>query len=407
MEKEQDEILLNIMYSGDYLDCDNIGHEVINLFQADNNKYYIYILPYGTMAKKHTDIKTVLLVRRHNSKKLEILAKAIGLTKVETIPHTKKEQNKQDNKKQLDYIENNKITYGGIKLDKIFENNTGNGNFITFEADKIIRVSKPIYIMPEDKDNKQASDENCIHLKGIENFAKQSQKMYVSISAHEKAYNQLNEIINTEGNWQNPVARVSEQQMQLSERGFIDIIRKNYDELVYSNLLKYIFESSSDGFKEFAKQILKIEDWGEEYTVAREENHIDLLIKDREHTVIIENKIKSGINGICDKQEQEKKISQLSKYWEAHPNGNNLYGFVFLPNYNHIDLGYFKYGDKYKTILYSVLYRFFEEHKKIYENVRYFDEFLYALKKHTTPIDNSYEEEMFEKFANRLKCLKL
>ena len=406
MTNNKDEILLNIMYSGDYLACDNIGHEVINMFQADNDKYYIYILPYGTMARKHTDIKTVLLVRRHNSKKLEILAKAV----VKTIPHTKKKQNQQDNKEQLDYINNNKITYGGVKLDKIFENNTGNGNFITFEADKIIRVSKPIYIMPADKAdkaNKQTSDENSIHhLDGIEHFAKQSQKMYISSSTHEEAYNQLNEIINAKDNWQEPVTRVSTQQTQSRERCFIDIIKKNYDELVYSNLLQYIFESSSDGFKEFAKQILKIEDWNMKYTVAREENHIDLLIKDGMHTVIIENKIKSGINGICDKQGQKEKVSQLNRYWEAHPNEKNLYGFVFLPDYNHIDLKCFKYGDKYKKILYSDLYHFFEEHKKIYKNVKYFDEFLYALKRHTATIDNSYEEEMFEKFANKLKCLQ-
>lgn len=45
--KEEKEILLNIMYNGGYLQSENqnIGHEVINLFQSDNGNNYIYVLP--------------------------------------------------------------------------------------------------------------------------------------------------------------------------------------------------------------------------------------------------------------------------------------------------------------------------------------------------------------------------
>ena len=46
------EILLNRMYSGDYLTTgNNIGHEVINLFRCDNGKNYIYVLSDGSVAK--------------------------------------------------------------------------------------------------------------------------------------------------------------------------------------------------------------------------------------------------------------------------------------------------------------------------------------------------------------------
>ena len=78
-ENKEKEILLNIMYNGDYLMSENknIGHEIINLFQDDNGNNYIYVLPYGCMAKEHNDkIETILLVKRHNASLLEILAKA-------------------------------------------------------------------------------------------------------------------------------------------------------------------------------------------------------------------------------------------------------------------------------------------------------------------------------------------
>lgn len=32
------EILLNIMYAGKYIESDNIGHEIINLFKSDQGK---------------------------------------------------------------------------------------------------------------------------------------------------------------------------------------------------------------------------------------------------------------------------------------------------------------------------------------------------------------------------------
>ena len=35
-------IVLNRMYVGEYL-SDNIGHEVINLFKADNGRHYLYL----------------------------------------------------------------------------------------------------------------------------------------------------------------------------------------------------------------------------------------------------------------------------------------------------------------------------------------------------------------------------
>ena len=43
-------ILVNRMYTGSYLndnEGNNIGHEIINFFKADDKEKYIYITPYG------------------------------------------------------------------------------------------------------------------------------------------------------------------------------------------------------------------------------------------------------------------------------------------------------------------------------------------------------------------------
>jgi hypothetical protein len=47
-------IVLNRMYVGDYLSA-NLGHEVINMYTADNGRHYIYLNAYGSFAAKWAD----------------------------------------------------------------------------------------------------------------------------------------------------------------------------------------------------------------------------------------------------------------------------------------------------------------------------------------------------------------
>ncbi len=81
------EILINKMYSGNYLTTgNNIGHEVINLFRCDNGKNYIYVLSDGSVAREHNDkVEALLLVRWIGNRTMEILAKASSLKQVITI----------------------------------------------------------------------------------------------------------------------------------------------------------------------------------------------------------------------------------------------------------------------------------------------------------------------------------
>ena len=48
---EKKGIVLNRMYTGSYLST-NLGHEVINMFQADNGKHYLYLNDKGNFDKK-------------------------------------------------------------------------------------------------------------------------------------------------------------------------------------------------------------------------------------------------------------------------------------------------------------------------------------------------------------------
>lgn len=98
-EVKPDTILINTMYTGNYTN-ENIGHEIINLYKTDKGENYIYISPYGTLADERYDtIDAVLLARPAGKGRLEIIAKATGLTP----------QNKSENEKELNFKDEDKI----------------------------------------------------------------------------------------------------------------------------------------------------------------------------------------------------------------------------------------------------------------------------------------------------------
>lgn len=76
------EIIINKMYVGGYLlEGDNIGHEIINLYKADDGKNYIYLNSQGTIDLSHGKNRiTVLMVRKFATKTYKVLAKADGVT---------------------------------------------------------------------------------------------------------------------------------------------------------------------------------------------------------------------------------------------------------------------------------------------------------------------------------------
>lgn len=101
-EENKKGIVLNRMYTGSYLST-NLGHEVINMFQADNGKHYLYLNAKGNYDEKNAgEIDDMLLVRYVGENKVEILAWASGLTPVPgtNMPYSKFDRNCQIRKFQ-------------------------------------------------------------------------------------------------------------------------------------------------------------------------------------------------------------------------------------------------------------------------------------------------------------------
>ena len=404
------EILLNRMYSGDYLTTgNNIGHEVINLFRCDNGKNYIYVLSDGSVAKEHNDkIETLLLVRWVGNRTMEILAKAVSLKQVLYRYSSGRGDRKELHDQQMKYITDNNITYGGVRLDRLFQGNIYQGQldydsfFITYEAGSIIKPIRPIYITDKASDTLKA---NTFALEGI-TFSTQSPKMYYSEGS--SAYATLEGIINDSSLWEkeNTTEKIQANRYDTDgNHNFLKIIRKEYDELVFSNLLAHYFMQSPDVFVTFCKEILGIESIDKNYTIEREtQDNIDLLIQDSKNVIVIENKIKSGINGIRHDVYSDEIQSQLCKYYEfanGIAKGRIVSCFIFSPDYNYLDIQNHKASQYYKVVKYSELYDFFmKQDKAIFD--KYFDDFLKALYKHTLMVDNELFEEMRRRFATRI-----
>ena len=179
----------------------------------------------------------------------------------------------------------------------------------------------------------------------------------------------------------------------------MQIIKKEYDELAFSNMFAYIFESNPTGFQKFARKCLGIPKWGKTFEIKREYKNIDILLSDGQKVLIIENKIKSGLNGKVEDKDQ------LDKYWkiiakDQSYKGLKPYGFVFVPDYNSdvVEEVQKQHKGKYTCLQYSQVYKFFEKNRNLYCDVPYYDEFLSSIKKHTSLVDNYLEEETYKKF---------
>ena len=150
-------IVLNRMYVGDYLSA-NLGHEVINMYTADNGGHYIYLNAYGSFAAKWTnEIGAMLLTKYHDKDCVEVIGKAVGLSDVydyEKDGNNKGEENIVISEHQKEAVRD--ISYCGVPLLELFSNVERQAVYVTFEAEKVFRVhkGKEIYIhfVPQKRD---------------------------------------------------------------------------------------------------------------------------------------------------------------------------------------------------------------------------------------------------------------
>ena len=361
---------------------------------------------------------------------------------------------------QMYYIIENDVRYGGCRIDKLFEENTseqyGLSIFLTYKAENIRRPQKKTYLTT-DPDKKSDDNNDYTHLdrdrlatttlatyftsdgkvtkynkieldskgqkikvfnkkknKKITNRVKYDDKELAEIKKKEtENFNVLHEL------WLNDsFKKVANPYKPIvtTDEGFtfLSLIKKEYDELVYSNMFQFFFTHPSyrNLFVSFIKNhtdgMISLSD---DFIIVREsEKNIDLLVKDSQNIVVIENKIKAAINGLKYDENGELIEDQLEKYRKyvesKYPNQNHYY-FVFLPDYSVIQPDELK---EYTPIYYSELSKWFRKgiDKQGNDSIDvYYRDFIKSLMYHSSKTDNHHEEIMRKRLQANIDRLKL
>lgn len=405
------EIIINKMYVGNYLsEGDNIGHEIINLYKADDGKNYIYLNSQGFIDLSHGKNRlTILLVRKFASKIYKVLAKAEGIKVLDFADKNLPKEQRYKGQVALG------LTYGGVSLVDLFNENSYRGSFdedknvyTTFVADMVIKPKNQIYIT----DDESVSNDNIFFIRTNKGFGKQTLREFYNEHEKPESFTDLNKIIENKELWEDTNATQTIYEFQEIEKdtyfNFLKIIRQEDNELAFSNMFAYFFNINRDAFSKFTQEVLSV-DIQTDFIIEREKKNIDLLISDKNNAVVIENKIKSSINGINERHDiySNQVQSQLKKYYQYVTTDDEycmktVSCFIFSPNYNRIDLSKFSCGEKYTVVYYSEIYNFFIENRNFYDGVPYFADFINAMYKHTKDYDNELEEEMQRRFRNSI-----
>lgn len=142
---------------------------------------------------------------------------------------------------------------------------------------------------------------------------------------------------------------------------------------------------------------------GADFTVVRESNHnVDLWVEDERHVVVIENEIRSGVNGLDGRGG-----SQLAKYRAAAEGyarscGKSVHLYVFAPDHNRLDLGRYDPDRAWRVVPYSAIYGFFASHAASYIADRYFPEFLRGLERQSLTMSELNLRTMRTRFMRKI-----
>ena len=333
------------MFTGGYLG-DNIGHEIINLFKADDGNNYIYLCKDGKYTREDLP-KYVIQVRHHCTRTLEVISIAEIESKI-----TKQE------------IDN--IKYGGVSIVDIFKENEeqGTDTYITFKATNVIKPTpdQPVYIAYEGNRVKVnistpfikptiiLNEKVVVNGKEKYNFdVCEALRNYIYYNENQDSdYFKLNSLIkNAFSNnidWQ-PVSEQLGLTVKDSSKIYAtpgDIYGISNLELPYSNAFKFFIEKYPQLLSGIFGKICSYFDMHRNYQITRIERewrNIDILIEvDNELVIVIENKIFSDLNG-----KKENEITQLDKYERiiTKKDKYNAYNKIFillLPDHNNINI---------------------------------------------------------------------
>ncbi len=203
MEKEINGIVLNRMYSGSYLE-NNLGHEVINLYQADNGNHYLYLLDDGMFAKERKgEIKYMLMVKSFDKDIHEV----VGLAKNLTDSLEDSDELIFENQKHFHSNGEESVCYGGVNVFEIFELNKSHQDLcITYKAEEIFVPKKDYKLFIRYNSTCKIDNGDYYSIFNIKSYneALSSQKQYIMPSREDavkqKDYEILLKLIDTDNN---------------------------------------------------------------------------------------------------------------------------------------------------------------------------------------------------------------
>lgn len=415
-------IVLNVMYNGKYLN-ENMGHEVINLFKDDKDRNFLYLNPYGNFSStnKRKVEKMLMVIPVPKKNMFEVVALATGLTEVfkpvkNYNPMLDRNKETEANRiayeevrnSQLKYIRDNEVTYGTIPLYQLFGDDQQQAVYITYQAEQVLKPKKRIFISFQDGQDSETDESVYLSLSTYKQ-AKMPQKQYITLQSdtdNKLDWYLLNDRVLENAEWWEEYPSVTIKSAILGykpkEDSLFDICGIADSELAFSNALAHYIRKYTYLFKD----VFGIT--SETVSVEREHEYIDILIKDGDKRIIVENKIHSAINR---KKSDKANESQLNRYWEqlTEKEGiaeSDVKAFILCPEYiveqMKVDKGQYKHHEKYTIISYKTLWNALKDAGETNGDAQ-FGIFVDALKKHTyRSVPESKYEEMKSIFFKRI-----
>ena len=402
------------MYAGGYLAAGNLGLEIINLFKTDQGENYIFIGAWGMIDQKYDEkVKGVLLTRFVTKNCHEVLGLAKispGGQVIKGMQGSRAQKLAKNTEQIKDYLSKHKVTYGGATFEQIY-----NGRLescFTFRADELLIPKRTMLVT--DLTAKDSKEDGTYNLKD-KRFGSQALHMYIDTEKNPRSFATIEKMMEDESLWDKDKSATINKDKVVDNRhfNFLNIIKKENDELVFSNMISYFLDRDREMLKDFGRKVLAEKELGIEIDadaeIIREKDNIDILIEDKNRVIVIENKLKSEINGVEERHnfsDGHLIQSQLLKYYnlvseQAKKDGRKAHFFVFLPNYSRIDISKYEGSKYYSEVRYAELYDFFRKYDDGKD--KYFHDFCNALYAHTKDRDNNYYDEMEYMFMNRIR----
>lgn len=215
-------IVLDRMFSGSYLE-ENIGHEIINLYQSDNGENYIYLSPDGNFDAKYKDRIAYVILTQDNGTNQD---KVVGLAEIDCDVY----QHGDTILKQINYIVKHNVKYGGTYAHIPFMANKSQQDIIIdFKAKALYQPTKEIII---DYSAKRNTINNkgvlVVSVGGLLKKSRKSLKQYVEPSEdnHNPAYDVLAKFIKDAKLWKKTPNLIKKGKINSPEANKIVMINK-------------------------------------------------------------------------------------------------------------------------------------------------------------------------------------